>query len=130
MDDCIEHRQSREYGAGKQTTLHREVYCRAHVCSLEDIKGLVVRHKCDNPRCVNPEHLELGTQGDNLMDRHRSGRVLLGSRHPNSKLTENDVKLIRELRAEGASQQRLANIFQVSRAAIRQVLEGRAWKYV
>ena len=64
---------------GTTTTLHRKVYCVANNVSLESIRGQVVRHKCDNPRCINPEHLELGTYKDNSEDmvkRWRSDTVL------------------------------------------------------
>jgi hypothetical protein len=59
--------------------------------------GLVVRHKCDNPSCCNPEHLELGTTADNMQDMVQRGRSLIGEKNPDSKLTERDVLLIREM---------------------------------
>ena len=54
--------------------LHRLTYCASVGCSLEDIHGKVVRHKCDNPRCIEPTHLELGTRADNNRDRAERGR--------------------------------------------------------
>lgn len=130
MTGCIEHGQARDYAAGKRTTKHREVWCAHNNVPLDDIKGLVVRHKCDNPRCINPKHLEIGTQSQNLMDRHRSGRAPTGSKHSNSKLVEADVIEIRKLAAAGVSKQKIASKYNVSRAAIRQLLDGRSWKYV
>lgn len=56
------------------TNLHRLVYCEHNKCSLESIKGKVVRHTCDNPRCINPEHLLIGSRGDNNRDRAERGR--------------------------------------------------------
>lgn len=56
------------------TGLHRLVYCEHNNLTLQDIEGKVVRHKCDNPRCINPKHLLLGTRADNNRDRAERGR--------------------------------------------------------
>lgn len=65
---------------GVSTTEARHVYVAHHGLSLADIKGQTVRHRCDNPGCVNPQHLLLGSAQDNSDDmvrrgRHRSGSV-------------------------------------------------------
>lgn len=59
--------------------------------------GLIVRHKCDNPPCVNPAHLELGTRADNVRDRDGRGRHVAfhGVNHPMARLTEDAVREIR-----------------------------------
>lgn len=74
MGDCIEHTQScPTYGrariAGKHTSLHRKVFLDTYGYLPE-----VVRHTCDNPRCINPAHLLAGTQQDNMQDRLSRGR--------------------------------------------------------
>lgn len=69
---------------------HRVVYCIANGLDLSQIDGQVIRHKCDNTRCVNPEHLEIGTQQDNIRDTRIRGRVA----HPR-KLTYEQVLEIR-----------------------------------
>ena len=56
--------------------MHRAEYCLANGLTLEDIAGLVVMHTCDNPRCINPEHLVLGTQRDNMLDMRNKGRAV------------------------------------------------------
>lgn len=82
MTHCVEHSQ----GGNKQVYavvkrggvnigLHRLVYCEANNVTLEEIKGLVVRHKCDNRRCINPDHLEIGTHKDNTQDARKRGRL-------------------------------------------------------
>lgn len=58
----------------RSTGLHRLVFCEAHGLSLEDIADRVVRHTCDNPRCINPLHLLIGTRADNNRDRAERGR--------------------------------------------------------
>lgn len=56
--------------------------------------GLWVLHRCDNPLCVNPDHLFLGTNADNVKDMIAKGRHLAGARHPNSKLTDDQARAI------------------------------------
>ena len=62
--------------------------------------GMVVCHRCDNPPCVNPKHLFLGTSADNMRDRDSKHRLAFGERHGNAKLTDDDVREIRRLRGE------------------------------
>lgn len=101
---CIEHTQKSSSGYGrstykcKPTTLHRIVYVKHNNLSLEDIDGEVVRHTCDNPRCINPKHLVRGTQKDNMRDMQERGRQFnqYGVANHNSKLTMEDVAYIRE----------------------------------
>ena len=93
MKPCKDHGQKAErYGftsrGGKTVTLHRIIYCESNGVSLESIKGLVVMHSCDNPRCIEPTHLSAGTQQDNMKDRDSKGRTLRGQGHPNSKLSD------------------------------------------
>lgn len=100
----------------------------AHVVSYELLngpvpKGLVVRHGCHTTLCVNPEHLSVGTNQDNMQDAVRAGRMVHGERHHNAKLTTLEVLRIRELGAT-CSQRKMARDFGVSRSAIWQVLHG------
>lgn len=91
----------------------------------------VVRHSCDNPPCVNPGHLQLGTQADNIDDRQRRGRHrpgrLYGEAHPAHKLTAENVAEIRRLypvTSTGA----LALRFGVSRRTVYMAAKGLTWK--
>lgn len=85
-------------GYGRFWTGERTV--RAHRWSYESVNGplgeSVCRHKCDNPKCVNPAHLLPGTQADNIADAKARGRLQRGERQGGAKLTEADVRLIRE----------------------------------
>lgn len=79
-------------------TLHRRV--RAHVVSMMLHLGTVdlgacVLHKCDNPPCVNPEHLFLGSRADNMADKKQKGRQPRGEACPNCKLRDADIVVIR-----------------------------------
>lgn len=84
-------------------------------------EGMLVRHKCDNPGCINPEHLEVGTQSDNMSDCKSRGRmspppVARGATNNKTKLTEEQVSYIVK---SDKSIAELARMFNVSTAAIR-----------
>lgn len=91
--------------------------------------GLLVLHKCDNTLCVNPDHLFLGTQCDNMGDAVRKGRVSRGVKRPDAKLTECDVRYIRA-KHKHVSQRELAKKFSISRAAVQMVIKRDTWKHV
>jgi hypothetical protein len=97
-------------------------------------KGMSVLHHCDNPPCVNPRHLFLGTQTDNQVDMNQKGRrgkpKAIGVRNPNAKLTECDIRVIRKLAAEGFSQRELATNFCVHHSSIYAILRLGAWAHV
>lgn len=107
----------------------------------EDMK---VCHKCDNPTCVNPDHLFIGTTKDNVTDRvnkNRSAkgikngshthpeRMTRGSDHKCSKLKESDIKKIRSLR-NTTSLYKLGRLFSVSTTTIKNIIYMKAWKHV
>lgn len=112
--------------------------------------GMVVRHKCDNPPCCNPAHLELGTQQDNIADMSERGRwdvngprnLPRGDSHPlrrrphlaargervgGAKLTADDVRTIL---ASPDSQRVLARRFRVDRRTIAFIRQGKTWKHI
>ncbi len=94
--------------------------------------GLLVCHHCDNPSCVNPEHLFLGTQKDNMIDCGSKGRIRVGDRkgerHPLAKLTLGDVIVIKS--QVGANQNELARNYGVSSRTINDIITGKNWKHV
>lgn len=108
---------------GKNQLSHRIAYIEHHGLTFEDIKGLVVRHKCDNPPCINPEHLELGTQCDNIMDMIKRGRDRKtpqpGEMNAMHKLSDSQVSEIRSKYTGGYGQQaELSREYGVSTALI------------
>lgn len=112
------------------TRLHRLVYCQHNNVSLESIAGLVVRHTCDNPRCVNPEHLIIGTQLDNIADRCKRGRTVVphGATHHNATLTDEQCEWIRqhhEVRHPEYNAAALSRRFGISATAIRNIARGK-----
>lgn len=93
-------------------------------------EGEVVCHKCDNPSCVRPSHLFIGTQRDNIQDRCDKGRSYapVGEMNPQAKLTYRSAREIRKEYARGGvSQRKLAEKHGVSKFAIRRVLIGASY---
>lgn len=90
--------------------------------------GMHVLHRCDNPPCVNPAHLFLGTHRDNMADKERKGRAnhvaLKREQHGMSKLTSAEVASLREMRAGGAPVTRLMTAFGVSQTTVRRLIEA------
>ena len=109
---------------GKALLVHRVAY-ELWVGEIPD--DFVVRHKCRN-KCVNPDHLETGTQQDNLADRVRDGTLAKGERMGSAKLTEEQVRDIRN--RVGQTHQALANEFGVSRRMINHIITRKNWKHV
>ena len=109
----------------------------AHRVSYELANGFIPNgrlacHKCDNPRCVNPEHLFLGTQKANMADCKEKGRlrpgVLRGEKNGNSKLNETSVREIRAVVNPNISH--LAKQYGVARHQIKSVRLRRTWGHV
>lgn len=97
---------------GRAMRAHRAAYERVHG-PIPD--GLIVCHRCDNPPCCNPAHLFLGTQADNQRDKKNKGRTSRGERNGGGgKLTENDVREIRRLAANGERYIVIASQFGVT----------------
>lgn len=106
--------------------------CKAHRISALlagiDIRGVVIRHTCDNPICVNPRHLLAGTQADNIADMHRRGRSgAIGELHHYAKLTE--AKVI-EIRLSPLSNKRAALLYGVCESNISAIRRRISWKQV
>lgn len=118
-------------------TMHR-VSCLIHRLSYALAFGevpddLSVLHRCDTPLCVNPDHLFLGTQLDNLRDCKQKGRLKLpprqrGAESPRARLTEIQAKNICALHAAGYSTPQLGRMFGVSTSCVGHMVSGRTWK--
>ncbi len=133
--------------SGKAKKAHRVSY-ELHFGEIPD--GLLVLHKCDNPICVRPGHLFLGTHLDNCLDKHKKGReniesrsgdnhwmknkpdrIAKGSAYHRSSLTDEQVKsLYCEYFEGGITQRDLAKKYGISHKNISHILLGKTWKHV
>lgn len=112
---------------GEAYGVHRFVY---EQMFGEIPEGLIVRHLCGNPHCCNPEHLALGTDGDNARDRDEHGRTARGTKNGRSKLTEEDVREIKKRLAAGDGVRHLARVYGVTHAVISAINRGLTWNHV
>jgi hypothetical protein len=115
---------------GRSVLAHRLAFVEANGLALSDIDGRVIRHKCDNPSCVNPMHLEPGTNADNQQDKVDRNRQAKGVNNGRAKLTETDVRRIRDLLLQGGSLKKLAAQFSVAPSLIVAIKYRRLWKHV
>lgn len=134
--ECIEWpagRNSRGYGVKWDGARAQLAHRMAWISERGPIPpGLCVLHRCDNPPCVNVEHLYLGTKADNARDRsarkrHRDDR---GEKHPGAKLTEKKVLKIRARLASGEGCRNIARDFHVTPQMIRRIDRRLAWRHI
>lgn len=120
-------------GYGRFSLFAKEFY--AHRASYEIHvgpipSGFIVLHSCDNPTCVNPDHLKAGTTQDNIEDKVGKLRHNFGERHYASKLNKKDVLRIRKDYSEGQTLSLIAKSYGVSTGAIWLIVKRRNWKQV
>jgi len=106
----------------------------AHRISYELTKGMIpkgmcVCHSCDNPGCVRPDHLFLGTHVENMKDMVKKGRASKrkGSSHPRSKLTENKIV---EIRKENLSMSKIAAKYGIGKTTVFHILNKNTWNHI
>ena len=132
---CLEftgHKDECGYGRinkdGRLVRIHRAVWERDRG---EIPVGMVVMHSCDNPCCIDPEHLFLGTQSDNVADMNRKGRhhKVRGTGFKSAKLTEGVIPSIRKRLNSGETCASIARDHRVSEELIRNIKNGRNWTH-
>lgn len=114
-------------GQRKQMYAHRLSYL---IHKGEDPGNKQVCHTCDNPRCVNPEHLFLGTASDNLKDMKSKGRSTFGEKNARAKLTESDVKQIIIMLEAKIPQTKIAKVFDVHQVTISKIRTKIRWQHI
>jgi len=116
------------YGAisfsGKRKLAHRVMYELRYGLIPA---GACVCHSCDNPACVNPDHLFLGSHAENMADMASKGRAPKGETHVAAKLTEADVLAIR---ADTGTQQEIAAKYGIGKSQVSRIRLGQTWKHV
>jgi hypothetical protein len=129
-------------GYGQAHVFGRANSIRAHRLSYLVFRGsipagLYVCHKCDNPSCINPDHLFVGTPRDNVMDAVRKGRQkpkhFFGENHGCAKLSEKTIRSIFDLKpASGTTHgaARTARRFQITTAHVQNIWKGVVWKHL
>lgn len=124
-------------GYGRLSFLGQHVYAHRLAWELTNgpiPEGLCVLHQCDNPPCVRPDHLFLGTNAENMADRNAKGRHLsCGVRGENvvtHKLTEADVRTMRSLHTAGVKIPSLARRFNVHYNTAYYVVRNRTWRHI
>jgi len=111
----------------KMKLAHRLVYELKHDCFLK--KNEVIMHLCDTPSCVNPQHLRLGSQAENLKDCRDKKRHMYGDRHTKSKISLKKALLIRKIYQSGAlNQSEIGILVDLNQSTVRQILMGETWK--
>lgn len=139
--ECISHCKddcgyTRIFINGKHQRLFRYIYEQKYG---KIPKGMVIRHKCDNPNCCNIEHLEIGTPKDNVRDlierqsekykivRQKISIKHRGTNHPKHKFTENQIKDIYFSKFNNVE---LGRIYNVNRVTISDIKNKKSWKWL
>lgn len=114
---------------------HKQKFYRAHIVAYQVFngevrEGQVVRHTCDNPPCVNPHHLLVGTDADNSRDMVDRGRSSRGELHAHAKLTDEIVLEIRARLESGEQGKDVAARYGISRAAVSRIGSRKTWRHL
>lgn len=110
----------------KMMNAHRIAYI---IKNGEIPDGLLIRHKCDNSKCINPEHLELGTHLDNMRDRQERGRTTKGVQHHSAKLNDEIAMKIYNLK-DKVSMSQIARDYGITKQSVSSIWKKKSWKHI
>lgn len=129
--DCwpwLRSRQSSGHGRFSIRGRHMQAHRVAYELTRGPIPdGMLVRHLCSNPPCCNPNHLEIGTQTDNMRDMVEAGRSTANSRNARAKLTEENVRAAIHMRRAGMTLKHIAKLFGVHLDTVSKATIGTSW---
>jgi hypothetical protein len=132
---CTSH--GRDVGGYPQIRVNRSLQAMSRFVYKEMFgeipEGHVIRHKCDNRACINPEHLLTGTKKENSRDMviRKRTRPVIGERNKNAKLTERKVRVIRDIYKKGEmNKSQLARLYNVSHTTINDAITEKWWGHV
>jgi hypothetical protein len=116
-------------------TINKKRYRATHIVyklykNIDIPEGKMLCHTCDNPACVNPDHLFIGNQIDNLRDMRLKNRHAFGSGNGTAKLSEKIVPIIREANKAGFSVASIARYFRMNSSVISKVVNTKTWRHV
>lgn len=126
MSSCIIWTKAKNSG-GYPVTWYQGKIAYVHRLIMNAQPGELVMHKCDNPSCINPDHLELGTYDQNSKDMVKKNRQAVGEHCGNSKLKTHEVLLIRD---SSLPSRTLAKMFNISKTNILDIKRRKIWRHL
>lgn len=111
----------------KKIMAHRYWY-ELHVGPIQP--GEVLCHRCDNPRCIEPKHLFIGSQAENISDKVRKSRQARGEKIATAILTAEQVVALRQEYAEGARQVDLASKYGIHQTSVSLIVRRKNWPHI
>ncbi len=136
MTSCIEFTGYKTaFGHGQQRYEGRTQYAHRVVWQKHNgsiPSGVIIRHSCDNPACVNVDHLEIGTHADNVNDCIKRGRsrALRGEQAGRAILTEKDVLAVRAMIEEGYTVVECARLFNIANSTASAIKHRKSWRHI
>lgn len=113
------------FANGKKSFAHRDSF---QAFRREIPSGMCVCHRCDNPCCINPAHLFLGTHADNMKDMARKKRSTAGEKSHSAKVSASDVLEMTRLYKSGVDQGKLAQRYGIARCTVSEIVRGTKWR--